>query len=157
VKIIKAIKPVLILLVLTSSSVIAEEECIFDETAYINFINEYKSKNKNAIIKPEENTLKVKRNGETILVNGGGCVHLGMTIKLRSKKVFSEKEFLQKTLSLSSEFGNWLINTKALKESIENGHYQKIDNVYFIKVDAMTVFEAFFNNKGEINISFYIN
>jgi hypothetical protein len=157
VNIIKAIKLVLILLTLSSSSVVAEEECIFDETAYINFINEYKSKNKNAIIDPKEKTLKIKRDGETILVNGGGCVHLGMTIKLQSKKIFSEKEFLQKTLGLSTELGKWLINTKALKESIEKGQYQKIDDVYFIKVDAMTTFEAFFNNQGEINISFYIN
>lgn len=144
------------LLILTSNSVFAEEECVFDETAYINFINTYKENNKNVSIEPKDKTLKVKRNTETIVINGGGCVHLGMTIKLHSKKTFTEKEFLEKTLSLSNEFGSWLINTSALKNSIKTGQYQKIDNIYFIKVDAMTMFEAFFN-KGEINISFYIN
>ena len=144
------------LLILTSNSVFAEEECVFDETAYINFINTYKENNKNVSIEPKDKTLKVKRNNETIVINGGGCVHLGMTIKLHSKKTFTEKEFLEKTLSLSNEFGSWLINTSALKNSIKTGQYQKIDNIYFIKVDAMTMFEAFFN-KGEINISFYIN
>ncbi len=140
-----------------STSVTAEEECIFDETGYVNFINNYASNNKNAHIDPKAKTLKINRDGESILVNGGGCVHLGMTIELSSRTVLSEKEFLDKTLSLSTEFGDWLINTGALKNSIKNGDYQKINNIYFIKVDAMTVFEAFFNNKGEITISFYIN
>ena len=156
-KTVTSIKLLPILLILFSTSLFAEEECIFDETAYINFINQYTSNNKSAIIEANGKTLKVNRNNETILISGGGCVHLGMTIKFRSKQTFSEKEFLEKILSLSTEFGNWLINTRALKNSIEKGHYQKIEHVYFIKVDAMTMFEAFFNNKGEINISFYIN
>jgi len=156
VKITSTLNLFIFLLILTSNSVFAEEECVFDETAYINFINTYKENNKNVSIEPKDKTLKVKRNNETIVINGGGCVHLGMTIKLHSKKTFTEKEFLEKTLSLSNEFGSWLINTSALKNSIKTGQYQKIDNIYFIKVDAMTMFEAFFN-KGEINISFYIN
>lgn len=154
-KVIHTLKLCLIFSLLFSNSSFAEE-CIFDETAYINFINTYKENNKNASINPNEQTLKVKRNNESLLINGGGCVHLGMTIKLQSRQTFTEKEFLEKTLSLSNEFGSWLINTSALKNSIETGQYQKIDNIYFIKVDAMTMFEAFFK-KGEINISFYIN
>ena len=156
-KIITTLKLFPFLFIIFSTPVVAEEECIFNESAYINFINNYASNNKNAIIDPKEKTIKINRDDESILINGGGCVHLGMTIKLRSNKVLSEKEFLEKTLSLSTEFGDWLINTRALKNSINNGSYQKIDNIYFIKVDAMTIFEAFFNNKGEITISFYIN
>ena len=151
------IAPILaLLLIIFSASLIAEEECIFDEAAYIHFINKYKANNLNAIIEKATNALTLKRDGETIVVNGGGCIHLGMSIKVHSEKTYSEKEFLQKTLTLSSEFGNWLINTRALKESITKKQFQKINNIYFIKMDAMTIFEASFD-KGEINISFYIN
>jgi len=58
---------------------------------------------------------------------------------------------------LATEFGDWLINTKALKESIEKARYQKIDGTYFIEVDAMTVFSASYDNQGKINVDFYIN
>jgi hypothetical protein len=146
-----------ILLVFISISGYAEEECVFDETAYIKFISQYNKENKNSKIEPDGKTLVVNRNNEKIVVKGGGCVHLGEVIELRTKQEFSEKQFLQKTLSLSTEFGDWLINTKALKESIEKGKYQKIDSTYFIEVDAMTVFSASYDKQGKINVDFYIN
>jgi hypothetical protein len=146
-----------ILLIFVSLSAFAEEDCIFDETAYIEFINKYSTENKNSKIEPDGKTLIVNRNNEEILVKGGGCIHLGVAIELRTKQAYTEKEFLQKTLDLSIEFGDWLINTKALKASIEKGGYRKIDGTYFIEVDAMTVFSASYNNQGTINLDFYIN
>jgi hypothetical protein len=44
-----------------------------------------------------------------------------------------------------------------LKSSIEKGEYQKIDGTYYINVDAMTVFNASYDNLGKINVDFYIN
>jgi hypothetical protein len=146
-----------ILLIFVSLSAFAEEDCIFDETAYIEFINKYSTENKNSKIEPDGKTLIVNRNNEEILVKGGGCIHLGVAIELRTKQAYTEKEFLQKTLDLSIEFGDWLINTKALKASIEKGGYRKIDGTYFIEVDAMTVFSSSYNNQGTINLDFYIN
>jgi len=146
-----------ILLILISTSASAEEECVFDENAYISFINKYAKENKNLKIESEGKTLVVNRNNEEITVKGGGCVHLGEEIELRTKQKFTEKQFLQKTLNLATEFGDWLINTKALKESIEKARYQKIDGTYFIEVDAMTVFSASYDNQGKINVDFYIN
>ena len=75
---------------------------------------------------------------------------------MRSKQELTEKEFLQKTLNLSTEFGDWLINTNALKESIDTGKYQIIDGTYFIEVDATTVFSASYD-QGDIKVDFYIN
>ena len=92
-----------------------------------------------------------------IIVKGGGCNHLGVTIELITTQKFTEKQFLKKTLDLSIEFGSWLINIEALKGSIEKGHYNKIHGTYVIEVDAMTVFDASYNNQGAINIDFYIN
>jgi len=146
-----------ILLILISISASAEEECVFDENAYISFINKYAKENKNLKIESDGKTLVVNRNNEEITVKGGGCVHLGEEIELRTKQKFTEKQFLQKTLNLATEFGDWLINTKALKESIEKARYQKIDGIYFIEVDAMTVFSASYDNQGKINVDFYIN
>ena len=145
------------LLFFISVSAYAEEECIFDETAYIEFINKYSAENMNSKIESDGKTLIVKRNNEEILVKGGGCIHLGVTIELRTKQAYTEEQFLQKTLDLSIEFGDWLINTKSLKGSIEKGKYHKIDATYFIEVDAMTVFNASHDNQGKINVDFYIN
>lgn len=146
-----------ILLIFISISAYAEEDCIFDETAYIEFIKKYSTENRNSKIEPDGRTLKINRNIEEILVKGGGCIHLGVAIELRTKQAYTKEQFLQKTLYLSTEFGNWLINTKALKGSIEKGNYQIIDGTYYIEVDAMTVFNASYDNQGKINVEFYIN
>lgn len=146
-----------LLLIIISVSAFAEEDCIFNETAYIEFINKYSTENRNTKIDADGKTLIVNRNNEKILVKGGGCIHLGVAIELRTKQAYTEKEFLKKTLDLSIEFGDWLINTNALEDSIEKGKYQKIDGTYFIEVDAMTVFNASYDNKGKINVDFYIN
>ena len=146
-----------ILLIFISVSVYAEEDCIFDEAAYIEFINKYSTDNRNSKIKPDSRTLIINRNNEEIFVKGGGCIHLGVAIELRTKQAYTEEQFLQKTLDLSIEFGNWLINTKALKDSIVKGEYHKIDGTYYIEVDAMTVFNASYDNQGKINVDFYIN
>jgi hypothetical protein len=150
-------KPLCILLILISVSAYAEEECIFDETVYTEFIKKYRAENKNSKIKPDGKTLIVNRNNEAIIVTGGGCVHLGVAIELRTKQTYSEEQFLQKTLDLSIEFGDWLINTRALQNSIAKGKYQIIDGDYYIEVDAMTVFSASYDKQGKINVDFYIN
>ena len=146
-----------ILLIFISASVYAGEDCIFDETAYIDFIKKYSTENRNSRIEPDGKTLIVNRNNEDILVEGGGCVHLGVAIELKTKQTYTEEQFLQKILDLSIEFGSWLINTSALADSIEKGDYQIIDGIYFIKVDAMTAFDASYDNQGTINVDFYIN
>jgi len=138
-------------------SAFAEKDCVFDETAYIKFINKYSTENRNAKIDTDGKTLIVNRDNEEIMVTGGGCVHLGVAIELRTAQAYTEKEFLKKTLDLAVEFGSWLINTNALADSIEKGKYEKINGIYFIEVDVMTVFEASYDNKGRINVDFYIN
>ena len=147
----------LLVLTLTLDSAFGEEDCVFDETAYFNFINKYITENRNAKIDADRKTLFVNRDNEEIIVTGGGCTHLGVAIELRTTQAYTEKAFLKKTQDLAVEFGDWLINTKALMDSIEKGKYQRIDDAYFIEVDAMTVFEAAYDNKGKINIDFYIN
>jgi hypothetical protein len=146
-----------IFLIFISLHAYAEEDCIFDESAYLKFIKKYSIDNRNSKIESDGRTLIVKRNSEEILVKGGGCIHLGVAIELRAKQAYTEEQFLQKTQDLSNEFGNWLINTSALKDSIEKGKYHKIDGTYYIEVDAMTVFSASYDNQGKINIDFYIN
>ena len=150
-------KLLLILTIFASFSVNAEEDCIFNESSYIEFINKYVSENKNTKIENDNRTLRVERNNEEIVVKGGGCVHLGVTIDLKTQQKFTEEQFLHKALKLSNEFGGWLINTNSLESSIKNKKYQIIDGVYFIEVNAMTVFSASYNSKGEIVVDFYIN
>jgi len=146
-----------ILLLIFSGSAHAEEDCTFDETAYLTFIKQYSTENRNSKIEADGRTLNVNRNNEEISIKGGGCIHLGATIELRTEHAYTREQFLQKTLELSIEFGSWLINTEALKDSIAKGKYQIIDGTYYIEVDAMTVFNASYDNQGNINIDFYIN
>ena len=150
-------KLLLILTFVASSSVNAEEDCIFNESSYIEFIKKYVSENKNTRIENDNRTLRVERNNEEIVVKGGGCVHLGVAIELKTHQKLTEEQFLHKVLKLSNEFGGWLINTNSLESSIKNKKYQIIDGVYLIEVNAMTVFSASYNSKGEIIVDFYIN
>jgi hypothetical protein len=137
--------------------VFAQEDCVFDENAYIKFINEYSSEYSDSKIEPDGSTLIVKKNNEVIKVEGGGCVHLGVAIEVKTTQTYTEEQFLQKTLDLAIEFADWLINTRKLKESIDKGDYQIIDGVYYIQVDVMTVFDATYDKHGKINVGFYIN
>lgn len=150
-------KLLLTLLIFISIPVHAEEDCVFNEAAYIDFINQYSTENRNSIIEPDGKTLIVDRKNEQITVTGGGCVHLGVAIVLTTNQAYTGEQFLQKTAALSIEFGDWLINTKALIDSIQNGTYQKIDNTYYIEIDAMTVFTASYDRQGNIHVDFYIN
>jgi hypothetical protein len=152
-----AMKLLPIFLILLSLQVYAEEDCTFDESVYLQFINKYTTANGNSEIAPDGKTLMVRRKDEQLVVKGGGCIHLGVAIELKAKKTYTEEQFLQKTLNLAIEFGSWLINTSALENSIEKGKYHKIDRTYFIEVDAMTVFSASYDNQGKINVDFYIN
>jgi len=146
-----------VLLIFLSVALWAEEDCIFDESVYIAFVKKYSTDNRDSEIGSDDRTLRINRENEEITVKGGGCNHLGVTIELRTKQAYTEAQFLQKTLDLSIEFGSWLINTRALKDSIAKGKYQNFDGTYYIEVDAMTVFDASYDNQGKINIEFYIN
>lgn len=146
-----------IILVLVTVSVHAEEECVFDETAYTNFVHEYNAEHAVSSVGPDGKTLFVTRGGEKIIIHGGGCVHLGMSIELVTQKEYGEAAFLQKVLDLSTEFGSWLINTETLKASITSGNYQKVKGIYFVDIDAMTVFSAERRKQGGILVDFYIN
>lgn len=146
-----------IMLVLVALPGYAEEQCVFDEAAYTEFVDKYHAEHANSKISPDGRTLNVVRGKETIIIRGGGCVHLGVSIELRREQAYTEAAFLQKVLALSTEFGGWLINTEALKDAIATGKYQKINGVYYVDIDAMTVFSAERRDQGGILVDFYIN
>jgi hypothetical protein len=150
-------KLLLISLIFIPVLLYAEDDCIFDESTYIEFINKYSADNRNSKTGPDNRTLLINRNNEEILIKGSGCNHLGMTIELSTQQAYTEEQFLQKALDLSIEFGNWLINTKALKDAIAKGDHEKIEGTYYVKVDAMTVFSASHDKQGRIHVDFYIN
>lgn len=147
--------PVVLFLVALSAA--AEEQCVFDESAYTGFINMYQADHADSKIDSDGSTLVVTRGEEKIIIHGGGCVHLGMSIELVTRQAYTEAAFLQKVVELSSEFGDWLINTDALKAAVDAGNYQKIKGTYFVDIDAMTVFSAERREQGGILVDFYIN
>ena len=153
----KAVNLLTAFVFLCSVSLYAQEDCVFDENAYFKFINAYSSENTNSEILADGRTLIVKRNNDVIKVEGGGCDHLGVAIELRTDRMYSEQHFLQETISLTIEFGDWLINARKLKESIESRDFQVIDGIYYFQIDAITVFDASYDNQGKINVDFYIN
>ena len=131
------------------------EECIFDENSYFEFRDKYLQNNSNAKLSRDKETLIVSRN-EEIEVTGGGCDHLGISIKSVSSKIYTEEEFLASTQALATEFGSWLLNKNALNKSFSQNKWQNINGIYFFEIDAMTVFNAS-HEDGTINVDFYIN
>ena len=150
-------KPLCILLIFTSTFVVAEEDCVFDKNAYINFIKSYKDTHKNSKIESDGKTLIVKNGAEKVTVEGGGCNHLGASIKLKSSTKYDENTFFQEVLNLSKEYAAWLIDIETLKSSIENMNWKKIDSSYYFHLDDITVFEATYDNEGNVIINFYIS
>ena len=133
------------------------EECIFDETSYRNFITEYAASHPKTKLTDDKSGLSIQHNHETILITGGGCDHLGGSIVVTGNAVFNQDELLAKVGSLSAEYASWLIDTKQLQSAIKNKSWTLEDGFYRINLDEMTVFEAFQDEDGKIEISFYIN
>ena len=146
-----------LLLTLLTSPAIAENECVFDEGGYKTFVSGYKSPIKPAKVSKTEKSLSIHRNHEQILVEGGGCNHLGMSIELHSNQTFNEEQFLNKALELTKEFGGWLLNIKTVEQAFKTNKFQKIDNIYYFNIDMMTVFNTYIDKDGNIIVEFYIN
>ena len=133
------------------------EECIFDENAFFKFRSDYIKNNKNSSLSEDGKVLLVLRGSEKIKITGGGCNHLGISIRLKGSELYTEKQFLEKTQYLAEEFGGWLINIDELKKSIQRRRWKNYEGNYFIEIDVMTVFSASNNKQGEISVDFYIN
>lgn len=149
-------KKITLLLILFSSFSLANEECIFNPEAFNSFKDKYLTSNSNAIFDQKKQQLLVNKNGDRIIVNGGGCIHLGVSIEAHTNNNLTEEQFIEKILALSNEFGSWLINIKELQKSLTEKKWTRHEKIYFIQVDDMTAFEAFYD-RGKINVNFYIN
>jgi hypothetical protein len=144
------------ILVLLLSPFAYADECIFDETAYIDFIEGYVAKNKNAKL-VEENTLIVDNADEQLVIKGGGCEHLGGNIELKSNQKLSEAELLSKVTLLAETYASWLIDINELKSAIKNKSWDQTGSFYRFVFNEITVLEIFQEEEGNIDISFYIN
>lgn len=145
----------LVLFLITSSAL--ADDCVFDETSYRNFITEYAASHPKTKLTDDKSGLSIQHDHETILITGGGCDHLGGSIVATGNAVFNQEELLAKVGSLSAEYASWLIDTKQLQSAIKNKSWTLEDGFYRINLDEMTVFEAFQDEDGKIEISFYIN
>ena len=85
-----------ILLIIISLPVYADEDCVFNESTYVEFINKYTAANSSARIEPDGRTLIVNSDNEKIIVKGGGCIHLGASIALKTQQAYTEEQFLKK-------------------------------------------------------------
>lgn len=133
------------------------EECIFDETVYINFIKQYAKEHKDAHVLEDGKTLIVKKASEDIQVTGGGCDHLGISIEVKTYDQLNEKQLFEKLVLLSKEYAHWLLDEEELKSALDNNNWNKDDDIYRISLNEMTSFEASYSTDGKISINAYIN
>lgn len=145
-----------ILLLLLSSSAYSQE-CIFDEASYKDFIGNYATTHKNSKVLDDGITLVVSKNDQQLVITGGGCDHLGGKISVKSHLKLNEAQFLKKITALSEEYATWLIDIKQLKSALRKKSWEKLDNIYRVNLNEMTVFEASQDSNGTIDINFYIN
>lgn len=153
----RQIMPKIALFLLTSLSAMAEtSECIFNEEAFRSFVASYADRHDDSNVDKCGNLL-VSRNGKHIVVEGGGCMHLGSKIKVSGFPLMAESEFLEEVKAISSEFGSWLVSSESLSEAIENKEWQRHEGVYFFKVNGLAAFEAWQESNGDVLLKFHIN
>lgn len=143
-------------MLLVSLPLLAEEECIFDQEAQKEAYVELQKKYPGSRYIEEEYKLIIPKDAHQITLKRGGCVHFGITIELRiarTEDYENEDIFFSKVLELVTEYGQELIDPKALERTIKEKKWQEIKGeegtYYFLYSEAVTAFEVFRNHDRE--------
>ncbi|PPC77144.1 hypothetical protein C4K68_12080 [Pokkaliibacter plantistimulans] len=136
----------------------SDSYCSYDEGVYSEFVSALLAKdNGKASYNKSTRRVSVKDSLGEIEVVGDGCDHLGGTINATLKvAILREQDFLKLLLSLTEEYGSWLISTPELKEMIENKAWVKEFDEYVFVFSDFVVMRASFEKKL-IKVNFGIN
>jgi hypothetical protein len=159
-------KYLVIILILISTSLSAEEECIFDQAAQKAKYLELQKKYPGSLYLESEYKLVIPRGASQISLSRGGCVHFGITIEEKmplTSRFQTEDAFFEKIMALVTEFGQELVTSEELAQIITQEKWKNLSGedgmYYFIPLSGLTTFEAYQRadgNQTTIGASFYI-
>jgi hypothetical protein len=159
-------KYLVIILVLISTPLSAEEECVFDQAAQKAKYIELQKKYPGSQYIESEYKLVIPRGTSQISLSRGGCVHFGITIEETmplTHRFQTEDAFFEKILALVTEFGQELVTPEELAQIITQKKWKNLSGdhgmYYFIPLSGLTAFEAYQRDEGNqttIGASFYI-
>jgi hypothetical protein len=159
-------KLLIIILFIFSSSVLAEDECVFDSGEQKKFNKAYVASHKDSAASDDGDSIIITRSNEIIEFSRGGCVHFGISIesRLKGKQTLSEADLFSKVANYTKEFGGELVDVNDFLKAIKAKKYTKQTTPetlnYFIGVESVQAFEiSVKSNKGEtyVEVGFYIN
>lgn len=134
-----------------------EQPCVFNPQAFAEFRSQYLAQHPDAYLAADGQGFRVSAEHAEVEVSGGGCLHLGVSVREVATVVVDEADFLLRVARLAHEFTGWLINTEQLQQSIRQRRWQRHGGIYSFTMDEMTVFEAWYENDGSVSINAYIN
>lgn len=153
-------------LILLSTPLMAEEECIFDQEEQKEKYLELEKKYPGSRYVEKEYELIIPRNDHQIILKRGGCVHFGITIELHlpeTNEFRNEKAFFEKIIKMIEEFGGEMINLEVLRKKIAEKKWRDFSGdggfYYFVNYEGLTAFEAYSRDEAGmtiIGVSYYI-
>ncbi|BCE03339.1 hypothetical protein [Marinicellulosiphila megalodicopiae] len=145
----------LILLTVLIPHLIYANDCIYDDNSYSDFAKDYVSKQKQATLS-EDFEITTTYKDSLVIVNGGGCSHLGYDIHYTLKQNINESEFFNLVIELTNIFGVWIGYNDQIKNAIAENKWAKEGNNYSFDFNGYPIFDASLNDQ-ELYIEFYIN
>ena len=159
-------KYLVIILILISTSLSAEEECVFDQAAQKAKYFELQKKYPGSQYIESEYKLVIPQGASQISLSRGGCAHFGITIEEKmplNRRFQTEDAFFKKILALVTEFGQELVTPEELAQIVAQKKWKNLSSeqgmYYFIPLSGLTAFEAYQRDEGNqtiIGASFYI-
>lgn len=159
-------KYLLIIVILISTPLSAEEECVFDQAAQKAKYHELQKQYPGSQYLESEYKLVIPREASQISLTRGGCVHFGISIEAKmplTRRFQTEDAFFEKILALVTEFGQELVSPDELGQIIARKKWKNLSDeqgmYYFIPLSGLTAFEAYQRADGNqtiIGASFYI-
>jgi len=156
----------MILLLLFAQPLIADDECNFDQQNQIEVLRRLQSKYEKSKLAEEERTLTIERGKSTIYFQRGGCEHLGISIKYRTKdnRNFNDQNALfDQAEKLIEEFGQEFIKIDEIKKLITDKKYKLLQEnnprIYAINYKHLSYFEITFSESEGykiIEVSYYV-
>ena len=154
-----------ILLFLPSISLAGKVDCIFDQSERVSNNLQLQKKYPGSKYIKEEYKLLIPRGEDEIALNIGGCVHYGISIKLKTKKTTkynSNDAFMKKVVELIKEYSQNYIDHKKVEEIIAEKKWYNVtpdtNDCYLFIYDDISTFEVYRRNEGNytiIGITYY--
>lgn len=156
----------MILLFLFPQPLFADDECNFDQQNQIEVLRLLQSKYEQSKLSEEKRTLTIEREGATIYFKRGGCEHLGISVRYRTRdsRNFNDQNVLfDQAEKLIEEFGQEFINIDEFKKLIADKKYKLLQEnnprIYAISYEHLTYFEIISSESGGykiIEVSYYL-